>query len=198
MVPITRVYAKNSGFHAQKGIFLESEHGVPGLNWHDYITQLASFEGGAGEWMEMENFQHEAKQVFATVGGGEMYFGMKKSEKVTPVFPLPSLKTRATDWVPDATICQGISVTFIHNANCEGQLEYLTRDEWKKSFDIREDDPALRDEDIDLDNFNAIRTLVDRWVYIPDWKGWIPQRIQYLTSADTQQRSEMESPITGT
>ena len=32
LVPITRVYTKNWGDHAQKGIFFEAEHGVPNLN----------------------------------------------------------------------------------------------------------------------------------------------------------------------
>ena len=89
--------------------------------------------------------------------------------------------------MPDGTICQGISITFIHNDHCEGQLDHLTRDEWKKSLDIHESEPALRDENGDLDNFKKIITVVDMWIYVPEWRGWIPRKIQYLTSADAEE-----------
>ena len=142
---------KQSAYHAMRATFLPSEHGAGEWNWNNILTSWASKEGGPNEWSKLKNFALESYQTFATVGAGQLYFGINKADKVTPLFSQPSLHALVKEWVPDGTLCQGISVTFIHNSNYEGILELLTRNDWLKSFDLRADGAELRHEDVAAD-----------------------------------------------
>ena len=107
------------------------------------LTEYTSKAGCDGEWFGQRNFRHQLRRKYAAVGGGELFFGIQRADKVTPVFTRPSLKSKVKHWMPDGTICNGISIMFIANTKSEGIWEMLHRDEWMSAMDLSNGDYAI-------------------------------------------------------